>query len=178
MTLPSTTSDRTTDPSPADVVARLREAATSIRDDGTPAQVGMTAEECDDAADLITALQTRITALQTRAETAERERDEAYEMADAHEKKWRSLTVHETCACSYDHPEDVCMHHSPQLASAEAEAANLRKRVEMLDETLRDTLSSLEYWYRRGNPEYDGEASSTSVIGRARALANKETENV
>lgn len=57
-----------TDPSPADVAARLREAATSIRNDGTPAQVGMTAEECDDAAALITSLQ-------ARAEKAERERD-------------------------------------------------------------------------------------------------------
>ena len=36
--------------------------------------------------------------------------------------KVASLSTHETCACSIDTPEDVCMHHSPEVM-------RLRKRV-------------------------------------------------
>ena len=39
--------------------------------------------------------------------------------------KVASLSPHGTCACSYDKPDDVCGHHSPALAAANARIAEL-----------------------------------------------------
>ncbi len=35
----------------------------------------------------------------------------------------------ETCGCSYDRPNDICMHHSPALVAATNETAELRAEV-------------------------------------------------
>ena len=47
--------------------------------------------------------------------------------------KVASLSAHETCGCSVDTPEDICMHHSPEVmwlrkrvAELEAEVARLQ----------------------------------------------------
>lgn len=32
-----------------------------------------------------------------------------------------ALSAHGACGCSYDKPDDLCMHHSPQLVSKSAE---------------------------------------------------------
>lgn len=52
---------------------------------------------------------------------------------DALTDKVAALAPHDTCACSWDRPGDLCHHHSPKLAAAEAENARLRARVEELD---------------------------------------------
>lgn len=38
---------------------------------------------------------------------------------------------------------------------------------------LSHTLSSLEYWFNRGNPDWDGTADAKSTIGEARAAIAK-----
>lgn len=70
--------------------------------------------------------------LTERVEKAERERDEARadqkaaeDSNDAIDAKLNALTPHGSCACSYDRPGDVCLHHSPALADAEARVAVL-----------------------------------------------------
>lgn len=84
---PSTTSDRTTDPSPADVVARLRQIIESFDDDVADTLADGSGERADlweevdvPVADLRQAA-ALITALQARAEKAERERDEWHQVA-------------------------------------------------------------------------------------------------
>jgi hypothetical protein len=76
------------------------------------------------------ALYAEVLAKDAEIDRLTRERDEAYETADAHEKKWQSfckapLSDTGTCACSYDKPDDVCSHHSPKLKAAEARVAGL-----------------------------------------------------
>ena len=70
--------------------------------------------------------------------TAERDEARADQKAaedsnDALNEKLSALAPHGSCACSYDKPGDVCMHHSPALATATAEAARLRGEVEAKD---------------------------------------------
>jgi hypothetical protein len=82
------------------------------------------------------------------------ERDEAYETADAHEKKWQSfckapITDGGTCGCSYDHPDHVCMYHSPQVATLEA-------RVAELEGVLRDVPAALTAAYLQADEEQRG----------------------
>lgn len=48
---------------------------------------------------------------------------------DALNEKLHALAPHGSCACSYDKSGDVCMHHSPALAAAEARAAQLQAEV-------------------------------------------------
>jgi hypothetical protein len=57
--------------------------------------------------------------------TAERDAARADKQAaetqnEALHVKLRALAPHGSCACSYDQPGDVCSHHSPALAAAEA----------------------------------------------------------
>ena len=56
-----------------------------------------------------------------KARVAELEKSDS-ETIKALSAKVASLSTHETCACSIDTPEDVCMHHSPEVM-------RLRKRV-------------------------------------------------
>lgn len=79
-----------------------------------------------------------------RAELAEAQADQraAEDSNDALNVKLHTLAPHGSCACSYDKPGDVCLHHSPALATATAEAASLRAEVEaVLDDATR--MSSL-----------------------------------
>lgn len=108
------------------VAERLREAAREIRNDGTPSQVGLTDEECEQVADIITRLR--------------QERDEAREHAELLADK---INGPATCACAYDYPDDLCAHHSPKLAAAEAaltasnaEAERLRARQKAIETLL------------------------------------------
>lgn len=57
------------------------------------------------------------------AEKAEAERDAAIDQTVALESKIKTLCTSPagTCACSYDHIDDVCALHSPQLTRALAE---------------------------------------------------------
>jgi multidrug resistance efflux pump len=59
-----------------------------------------------------------------------RERDEAQASNDALDEKIASLAPHGSCACSYDHPGDVCEHHSPKLRAALKERDEAREREE------------------------------------------------
>lgn len=49
---------------------------------------------------------------------------------EALDMKVSALTAHATCGCSYDHKDDICMHHSPKLVRALTEIAELRKQLE------------------------------------------------
>jgi hypothetical protein len=51
------------------------------------------------------------------------------EQVECYEQKLKALAPHGTCACSYDHPNDKCMHHSPKIAELEAEFAKKRETV-------------------------------------------------
>jgi len=64
--------------------------------------------------------------LTERAEKAEADQAAAEEHADALNAKLAALAPHSTCACSYDKPGDVCAHHSPALAAAEAKLTTLK----------------------------------------------------
>ena len=52
------------------------------------------------------------------------------------EKKVASLAPHETCACSYDRPEDMCLHHAPEIIRLREVVATLQAQVGDLE---RDT---------------------------------------
>jgi hypothetical protein len=41
---------------------------------------------------------------------------------------------------------------------------------------LKEMLADLEYWYKRGRPEWDGVAYPDSTVGRARALVEASNE--
>lgn len=55
---------------------------------------------------------------------------------DALYAKVQSLALHGTCGCSYDSPDDVCMHHSPKLAAAESALAKAQQERDERDEQL------------------------------------------
>jgi hypothetical protein len=44
---------------------------------------------------------------------------------EALDAKIKALALHGTCGCSYDAPDDVCLHHSPKLVAAAARIAAL-----------------------------------------------------
>lgn len=46
--------------------------------------------------------------------------------ADGLGKKLESLAPHGTCACSFDSPDNFCLHHSPQITAAQAEIERLK----------------------------------------------------
>ena len=48
-----------------------------------------------------------------------------HKVIEALTAKVASLSSHETCACSVDTPEDVCMHHSPEVMRLRARVAEL-----------------------------------------------------
>jgi len=55
----------------------------------------------------------------------------AEDTVEAFAAKIGSLSAHETCACSYDHESDVCAHHSPKLAAAQAEIDRLKEEAKV-----------------------------------------------
>lgn len=59
-----------------------------------------------------------------KARVAELEKSDS-ETIKALSAKVASLSAHETCACSIDTPEDVCMHHSPEVMRLRARVAEL-----------------------------------------------------
>ena len=48
-----------------------------------------------------------------------------HKVIEALTAKVASLSSHETCACSVDTPEDVCMHHSPEVMRLRARVTEL-----------------------------------------------------
>jgi hypothetical protein len=68
-------------------------------------------------------VEAKLAAAESRAEEAERSEEAMYE-------KVKSLAPHGSCACSYDKPGDVCMHHSPQLSQAEQRLARVREIID------------------------------------------------
>jgi hypothetical protein len=79
-------------------------------------------------APILAALQ-RVTA---ERDEARKDQKAAEDSNDALNEKLHALAPHGSCACSYDKPGDVCMHHSPALATATAEAASLRAENDRL----------------------------------------------
>lgn len=69
-------------------------------------------------------------------DAAEREQDEANERAEAAEAKFLAILAHDTCGCSYDKPDDLCLHHSPKLLEAV-------KRAEAAERERDDALAAL-----------------------------------
>jgi hypothetical protein len=67
---------------------------------------------------------------------------EAEKSAEAMSEKVKSLAPHGSCACSYDKPGDVCMHHSPQLVKAEQRLARVRRFIEE-----REHAEICSFWY-------------------------------
>ena len=51
------------------------------------------------------------------------------ESVAALEAKVKSLAPHGTCACSYDAPQHVCNHHSPQLTALQAQLAAKEREI-------------------------------------------------
>ena len=65
------------------------------------------------------------------------------------------LAAHGTCGCSYDTPDDLCMHHSPQLVAATARAEAAEERIAELEAGLAFYASKANYadvplqqWFR------------------------------
>jgi len=94
---------------------------------------------------------------------------EAHASNDALNAKIKTLSVHETCACSYDRPDDVCMHHSPQLA---ASAERSRKLEEVL---IRIADEWIGQPYERIMAEASEPAATWTAV-EALAEAQKEPE--
>lgn len=90
---------------------------------------------------------------QHRAETAEAEVKRLTEEKEALERHNQALLdkiSSEDCACAYDHPDDVCLGHSPKLQAAEARIKALEEALEPSIEHI-DTLVELlkvikEHW--------------------------------
>lgn len=51
--------------------------------------------------------------------------EEGEDQIAALKAKVGALSPHGTCGCSYDKPDDLCMHHSPQLITQAAQIGNL-----------------------------------------------------
>ena len=92
---------------------------------------------CPDKIHPITAA-LRIYANEWRAERMTRQAAEKdyEETIAALERKVASLAPHETCACSYDRPEDMCLHHAPEIIRLREVVATLQAQVGDLE---RDT---------------------------------------
>jgi DNA repair exonuclease SbcCD ATPase subunit len=100
------------------------------------------------------------------ASRAETERDELKKQVaeleqsvEALSAKVKSLSVHATCACSYDTPTDVCLHHSPQLSNVTAQRDELQKQVAELEHSLKrvhelDELTAEQIRARFVNGDY------------------------
>ena len=74
------------------------------------------------AIDELKEVKTERDALREALTTLLREHDSALEALTA---KVASLSSHETCGCSVDTPEDVCMHHSPEVMRLRARVTEL-----------------------------------------------------
>ena len=92
---------------------------------------------CPDKIHPITAA-LRLYANEWRTERAARQVAEKdyEETIAALERKVASLAPHETCACSYDRPEDMCLHHAPEIVRLREAVAALQAQVGDLE---RDT---------------------------------------
>jgi chromosome segregation ATPase len=73
-------------------------------------------------------LEPKLADITGKRNAAESRAEEAERSAEAMSEKVRSLAPHGTCACSYDKPGDLCMHHSPQLVKAEARAEQWERK--------------------------------------------------
>jgi hypothetical protein len=71
----------------------------------------------------------RLTAAESARDEARADQKAAEDQNDALHVKLRALAPHGSCACSYDSPDDVCMHHSPALSAALARAERLEKAL-------------------------------------------------
>jgi chromosome segregation ATPase len=71
-----------------------------------------------------------------RADALAAELAKAQEQTDALCLKVQTLAPHGTCGCSYDKPDDACLHHSPKLAAAEADLAKARAENTLLQTIL------------------------------------------
>ncbi len=141
------------------------------------AALGSKPEHVDDVARLarVHALIPTLTAQAAALVAAERDRDELQAQVNGLSAKCASLAPHGECACSYDTPDDLCLHHSPKLTAAESEVATLKARVAELEAGLEDVF--------RLNDECSGSEPSISVLMRAiddlraRRLTHQEKNN-
>ncbi len=69
----------------------------------------------------------------------------AEESCDALHAKIASLSPHQTCACSYDRKDDVCSHHSPQLAAALAARQQDTAHLNLVEAALSEGTRSIRY---------------------------------
>lgn len=82
--------------------------------------------------------------LQKELAKAREENERLTRECDALDAKVQSLAPHGTCGCSYDRPDDVCDHHSPQLAKAREERDYWKASADAGDEyteTLRAVIA-------------------------------------
>jgi hypothetical protein len=96
----------------------------------------------------------------------------AEDREEALDAKVASLTPHGTCGCSYDAPDDLCTHHSPQLAASERALEEMREalgfdqpwNVRHVLEKLAESADIL-----RGRYSYDGDGWEQIQIATNRA---------
>jgi hypothetical protein len=157
-----------------DIVERLREyssqrlsAHLSECDDPTwptPNDVVLT----KDALDLIESLR-------SRAEKAEAERYSLQQQIYGLMEKVEALSPHATCGCSWDTPNDLCMHHSPMLTRAEATCEKLAKALETYlfeYEGVYDSFSKTGLKYQSQEAK-DAEETARTVIATYRKEASE-----
>lgn len=106
---------------------------------------------------------------QVTAERDEARKDQkaAEDSNDALNVKLHALAPHGSCACSYDKPGDVCMHHSPALTAATSELARLRAEGEAKDRALKPFADEAD---RYDPPENDDDQPLWDVRGSALCL--------
>ena len=111
-------------------------------------------------------------------EAAWKENAECEASHDALCEKIKTLSAHHTCGCSYDTPEDVCMHHSPALVKAEARAEALAKENEALraamsmtikESVLADDRSMAQLYEDEGNTDANGLITLLAFYDRCKA---------
>jgi hypothetical protein len=84
------------------------------------------------------------TALQSLSSELERVKGERDAQIDALAAKVDALAPHGTCGCSYDTPDDLCMHHSPKLARAEASLGVAETEIICLSKRVADLEASIQ----------------------------------
>jgi hypothetical protein len=91
--------------------------------------------------------------------------------------KLESLSPHGECACKYDRPNDLCMHHSPLLNKALADNAALVRKCAEICEGIADSFYEKEY-HRVPELQSSADTGARACEQAILALLNSNTQDV
>ena len=85
--------------------------------------------------------------------------------------KVASLSPHGTCACSYDKPDDVCGHHSPALAAANARIVELEAALKPFVEAYMYNISGEDELWKDHHELWESPVAMALTAGDLRRAA-------